>query len=380
MKEFICSFFLFFLINFLSLSQNISALRADQEKILSDIEQISKSIQSKVSTRENTLSRVSLVNQELKIRESLIVQLQKELSEIEQSISDTDYKINQLEKELEIIKAEYSKLLLDTYKRRNALDELTFYMSSTTLAESYQRYRLIKEYSRYRQHQGLQIVQSQQKLIALINHVKSQKEQKENRLVDIQEEFNKLISSKNEHNRLVNSLQSEEKWLRNQLKEKEQSAKKLENRILEYIKQAEAGSVGTDFEKFKGKLIWPVTKGVIVNIFGEHAHPILKNVSIKNNGIDIQCVSDDKVFVVHNGEISRIVGISGYNTTIIVRHGNYLSVYANISKVTVKQGDKVFSGDPIGSVFKDGNEDHGVLHFEIWLQNQKLNPMEWLIP
>ena len=380
MKELICSFLFFFSILSISTGQNISSLRADQERLLSDIEQISKNIESKISTRENTLSRVTLVNQELKIRESLIAQLQSELREIEQSISESDQKINQLEKELEIIKKEYSKLILDTYKRRNALDELTFYMSSTTLAESYQRYRLIKEYSRYRQHQGLQIVESQQKLIALVNHVKSQKQQKETRLVDIQDEFNKLISSKNEHTRLVNSLQSEEKWLRNQLKEKEQRAKKLENRILEYIKQAESGSVGTDFEKFKGKLIWPVTKGVVVNIFGEHAHPILKNVSIKNNGVDIQCLSDDKVFVIHNGEVSRIVGISGYNTTIIIRHGNYLSVYANINKVTVKQGDKVFSGDQIGSVYKDGKDDHGILHFEIWLQNQKLNPMEWLIP
>lgn len=380
MKELICSFLFFFSILSISTGQNISSLRADQERLLSDIEQISKNIESKISTRENTLSRVTLVNQELKIRESLIAQLQSELREIEQSISESDQKINQLEKELEIIKKEYSKLILDTYKRRNALDELTFYMSSTTLAESYQRYRLIKEYSRYRQHQGLQIVESQQKLIALVNHVKSQKQQKETRLVDIQDEFNKLISSKNEHTRLVNSLQSEEKWLRNQLKEKEQRAKKLENRILEYIKQAESGSVGTDFDKFKGKLIWPVTKGVVVNIFGEHAHPILKNVSIKNNGVDIQCLSDDKVFVIHNGEVSRIVGISGYNTTIIIRHGNYLSVYANINKVTVKQGDKVFSGDQIGSVYKDGKDDHGILHFEIWLQNQKLNPMEWLIP
>lgn len=380
MKELICSFLFFFSILSISPGQNISSLRADQERLLSDIEQISKNIESKISTRENTLSRVTLVNQELRIRESLIAQLQSELREIEQSISESDQKINQLEKELEIIKKEYSKLILDTYKRRNALDELTFYMSSTTLAESYQRYRLIKEYSRYRQHQGLQIVESQQKLIALVNHVKSQKQQKETRLVDIQDEFNKLISSKNEHTRLVNSLQSEEKWLRNQLKEKEQRAKKLENRILEYIKQAESGSVGTDFEKFKGKLIWPVTKGVVVNIFGEHAHPILKNVSIKNNGVDIQCLSDDKVFVIHNGEVSRIVGISGYNTTIIIRHGNYLSVYANINKVTVKQGDKVFSGDQIGSVYKDGKDDHGILHFEIWLQNQKLNPMEWLIP
>lgn len=380
MKELICSFLFFFSILSISTGQNISSLRADQERLLSDIEQISKNIESKISTRENTLSRVTLVNQELKIRESLIAQLRSELRDIEESISESDQQINLLEKELEIIKKEYSKLILDTYKRRNALDELTFYMSSTTLAESYQRYRLIKEYSRYRQHQGLQIVESQQKLIALVNHVKSQKQQKETRLVDIQDEFNKLISSKNEHTRLVNSLQSEEKWLRNQLKEKEQRAKKLENRILEYIKQAESGSVGTDFDKFKGKLIWPVTKGVVVNIFGEHAHPILKNVSIKNNGVDIQCLSDDKVFVIHNGEVSRIVGISGYNTTIIIRHGNYLSVYANINKVTVKQGDKVFSGDQIGSVYKDGKDDHGILHFEIWLQNQKLNPMEWLIP
>lgn len=380
MKKLICSLFLSLCTFLLVFGQNISALRADQEKLLADIEQLSTNIQSKKASRENALSQLPLINQEIIIRESLISDLQQELIEIELSIAENDAKINQLEKELDAIKNEYSKLLLDTYKRRSSLDELVFYMSSRSLAEGYQRYRLIKEYSSYRQHQGLLIVESQQKLIALAQHVKAQKQQKELRLDDIQTELSKINETRKQQTKLIESLQSEERWLRQSLKEKEEQAKKLENKILEYIKLAERGSIGTDFDQFKGKLIWPVTKGVVVNIFGEHAHPVLKNVSIKNNGIDIQCLSDDRVFAVHNGEVSRIVGIPGYNTTLIVRHGNYLSVYANLSKVFVKQGDVVISGAPLGSVYKDDTDDFGILHFEIWQQNQKLNPSEWLVP
>ena len=135
---------------------------------------------------------------------------------------------------------------------------------------------------------------------------------------------------------------------------------------------------GTDFSSFQGKLIWPVRKGTIINRFGEHEHPVLKNVTIKNNGIDIQSAEDDGVFCVHNGEVSRVVAIPGFNTTVLIRHGKYLTVYANLIEVEVKQGQKIDAGAKIGRIFRDDISKSMVLHFEIWNENQKVDPAIWL--
>lgn len=379
MSKYIVSLFLFCAISFISYSQSLDVLQSNKDALLKEIKLIEQSIDNTSQSREKNLENLNLINQEIILRNQIILKLRQELSDIDYSISQREVEINKLDKEIEQIKEEYSKLLLDAYKRKFFYSDLVFFLSSNSFTEGYQKFRLLKEYSNYRKLQGQKIILKQQQVSALMKSIISKKEEKEENLNSIEVELKKLNQSYRDQDKLVASLEQERDWLISELNKKHEQSNQLERQILALIEISKSSTIGTNFESFKGKLRWPIVNGFVVNTFGEHSHSVLKNVSIKNNGIDIQVSNDKNVYSVFNGEVSRIVGIPGFNTTVIVRHGKYLTVYANLSESNVKQGDTVIAGDIVGKVFSEKVNINGALHFEVWLQNQKLNPLEWLI-
>ena len=138
--------------------------------------------------------------------------------------------------------------------------------------------------------------------------------------------------------------------------------------------------MGDNFEQNKNRLPWPVERGIITEHFGIHKHPVLSNVEIRNNGINIATEIGAKVRTVFNGEVSRVFGISGGNTAVIIRHGNYLTVYSNLREVVVKKGDLVSTKQTIGTVFTDtADGNKSILKFQIWRENTKLDPEQWIV-
>ncbi len=364
-------------------AQNIDNLRTEREALYKEIESINNLISSKKKSRESAFEQINILNKEISTRERLIVNFKDEILFLENKIEINQAIINNLEIDINLRKNEYGKILMGFYRRRNSLDELVFYLSAGGFSEAYNRYRLVKEYSKFRKNQVQHLIENQIRLKSFLANVKSQMNEKEVALGSLENEFKRLNDSQNQKRKLLNELQKEEKWLISSLKERERKAKDLDNKILEIVKASKASvtatSTGGDFGKFLGKLIWPVTKGIVVSRFGEHEHPVLKNVLIKNNGIDIQTSGNEEVVSVHVGEVSRIISIPGYNNAVIIRHGNYLTVYANLREVGVKQGQNVKAGDFLGKVYKEVNDAGGILHFEIWNENQKLDPAKWLI-
>ncbi len=137
--------------------------------------------------------------------------------------------------------------------------------------------------------------------------------------------------------------------------------------------------IAINFSSNKGKLPWPAERGVIIEKFGEHMHPVLKNVRINNNGIDIATIDKAEIRAIFNGEIRKIVAIKGANNTVLIKHGNYFSVYQNLVEVSVKKGDKVKTKQKIGIVYSDKESERGnVIHLEIWENNVKMNPETWI--
>lgn len=362
----------------ISNAQSVDNLRKEKDVLLREIEQSKELLKRKRSSRKSTLQQLQLVERELTIKEDIVRAFQNQIKDLDRTIDHNQSAINDLEGEIDVLKTEYAKLLQDTYLRSSSLNELAFFLGSVDFSEAYRRYRVLKEYGDYRRRQVLLLKERQNQLIALHNDIKFQKESKESALKAIEDELRSLEATKKEKAKLVNSLKSEESWLLKQINEKEAQAKNLEQKILDFIKVSSVSTQGTDFSSFQGKLIWPVRKGTIINRFGEHEHPVLKNVTIKNNGIDIQSAVDDGVFCVHNGEVSRVVAIPGFNTTVLIRHGKYLTVYANLIEVEVKQGQKIDAGAKIGRIFRDDISKSMVLHFEIWNENQKVDPAIWL--
>jgi len=373
----------FFILNYSALifSQDVDKLRVEREKLLKEIENTRKMIDTKRTSREEALNQVNLLTHEINVREQLIKNFNQEIELLNSQIEENQLNINRLESNINEIKTEYIKLLQDTYLRSSSMNELLYFLSAKDFSEAYRRHRILKEYSSYRQHQGKILVENQNKLKSLLQEIQAQREEKEQSLNKLEKEYKSLNDGQIQKKKLVTELQKEEKWLKQSLTEKERRAKSLENQIIEYIRQSKStkSEYGKDFQDSMGKLIWPVT-GIVVNDFGEHEHPVIKGLLSKNNGIDIQTASNDDVVSIYPGEVSRVINIPGYNNAIIIRHGVFLTVYANMKDVYVKQGQRVETGLKLGKLYKESNEANGVLHFEIWQENQKLNPIKWLKP
>ena len=362
-------------------SQEIENLRKEQEKLQQQILETRQEINTKANTREDAFKQINLLSNEINAREQLIRSLNTEISNFDRQINTNQKEIKALEDKINKIKEEYVRMLQDTYLRRNSMNDMLFFLSAKDFTESYNRYRLLKEYSEYRKQQGTKLIESQNQLKVLLLEIQQQRNEKAQSLNKLERERSALNQSQSQKRRLVTELQKEERWLKQTLAEQQKREKALENQILEIIRQAQnvKTEYGKDFKDNMGKLPWPLSKGIIISEFGEQPHPVIKGVTIKNNGIDIKS-AENGIHAVFEGEISRIINIPGYNNAIIIRHADYLTVYANLKDIFVKQGQKVSMNQKIGTLYKEKGETSGTLHFEIWKENQKLNPKRWLKP
>lgn len=386
MKKYIAKFIVLGCVLLLSVNvygQSIEELRKERENLLKEISKTSQLIEEKKENRSDNLRELNLIAREIESREKLIRNFKKEIDQLDNQIEVNQMLVNDLENDISEIKQEYANLIRDSYKRKGELNQLMFLFSSGDFSKAYLKYRLFKEYSRYRQRQGEILIESQNKVQALVKEIRQQKSEKEDVLNDIEKEINRLQGNKHRKSKLVQRLKTEQQWLQKSLQEKQAAAAELENRIRELIAAEKDVNINaaesSEFSEQMGKLTWPVEQGVIINPFGEHKHAVLKNVTIKNNGIDIQVTGKSNVFCVHPGKVSTVVAIPGLNKAIIVRHGKYLTVYGNLVEVFVTKGDIVSSGQVIGKVYHDESEMKEVLHFEIWKENTKLDPEQWLL-
>jgi len=363
--------------------QSVEKLKEERENLLKEISETSQLIEEKKENRSDNLRELNLIDREIESREKLINNFRKEINQLDDQIEINQMLVNDLENDISEIKEEYANLIRDSYKRKGELNQLMFLFGSGDFGNAYLKYRLFKEYSRYRQQQGEILIESQNKVQALVKEIKQQKSEKEKVLKDIETEIIKLESNKNRKSKLVKRLRTEQQWLQKSLQEKQAAAAELENRIKELIASEKNVNINaaesSEFSDQMGKLTWPVENGVIINPFGEHRHAVLKNVTIKNNGIDIQITGKSNVHCVHPGKVSTVVAIPGLNKAVIVRHGKYLTVYGNLVEVFVTKSDIVASGQIIGKVYHDDSERKEVLHFEIWEENTKLDPEQWLL-
>jgi septal ring factor EnvC (AmiA/AmiB activator) len=202
---------------------------------------------------------------------------------------------------------------------------------------------------------------------------------------------------KKQQNDVYSELQQKEKDLKKKLENQRKAELRLQQEIERVIadeaKKAsrksskETGFVMTseekvlsgDFNNNRGKFPWPVQRGLITDHFGEHPHAVLKYVVVRNSGIDITTQANAKARAIFKGEVTKVVAIPGGNMAVIIRHGNYLTVYSNLSEVFVKAGQKVDIKEDIGSIFTDQDEDNKtVLKFQLWRENTKLDPEDWL--
>ncbi len=399
---FIAGCFLMLAVAVAQSSKKMSELERLKRNTREMIEETNRMLSDTKKSTMSSLNQLNVLGQEIKTRRKLIGTLNQEISEIEKEQNLTNNEIRILQKDLEVKKDKYGKAIRSMYNKRNGVDELTFILSAESVPQSYRRLRYLHEYSRWRKDQARQISDKQTELDGKLALLESRKHDKRSLLTERHEETNALRRKEADQQVIVKDLQKKQKTLQEELKKQQKQANDLDRQIQKIIeeearkaaakkdtKAAVKGGYAMDktetalsgsFEKNKGKLPSPVNGSyMIVGRFGQQQHAQLKYVTTNNSGIDLQAKPGAEARAVFDGVVSMVFMPPGYNTSVIIRHGNYLTVYSNLSEVYVKSGDQVKTRQSIGKIYTDTEEGNLTkMQFQIWKETTKLNPEHWL--
>ncbi len=376
-------------------AQSVEELRQRKQQAANEIK-VTNDLLTKVSASQKaTLNRLQLLNRQINQRNEIISTISSEVSLLQQMINDNTLVVNMLTADLEEIRREYARLIQVAYKNRMAYDKILFLLSSENVNQAYRRMLYLRQYAHHRKKQSETIESLQSLLAKKVVTLENQKRARQELLTEQVQESRKLETEKRQQNTLAQQLQKQQNELRNKLAQQRRIEQQLEKEIQRIIEEearktstpAEKGFaltpeqklIGDSFEQNRRRLPWPVERGVITEKFGVHPHPVLRNVTVNNNGVNIATSAGSKARAVFNGEVSRVFGITGGNMAVIIRHGQYLTVYSNLVDVTVKKGDKVSVRQNIGTVYADpADGNKAILKFQIWRESTKLNPEDWL--
>lgn len=364
-------------------------LQKEKEENIRKIKEAQATLQKTAQQKKVSLGQLNAYKFQINAQESLIANYKSELVLLESEILQDQEIINSLKNDEEKLKAEYAAMIYAAYKASRGQDKLTFLFSSKSFNQFFRRMHYMEQYAEARRRQVDQINAVREMLTMQIASIEVKKKEQAGLLQEQLSEKTKLVALKEKEQKAVSSLASREKELKKELDKRNKSLATLNKLIDEIIKKeieaaaaakakaaAATKNLSSDFSKNKAHLPWPV-KGFVSQRFGISKDPILKGVERNNPGIEIQTTPNTKVKCVSPGKVSSVNLIQGFNKAIIINHGDYFSVYAKLSTVTVKKGQTVTAGDAIGTVYTD---DDGIaeLHFEIWKSFTKLNPELWL--
>lgn len=383
---------LFFIVqlSFISIGQNTDQLKSQISQLEKEIAYTNTLINETQKTKDVSLVQIKLLDQQIKKQESLLKKLRQEIQRVDQEIAEKQLMVHQKEEELQLLKEEYAKMIVFARKNLNQYDRMMFIFASQNFNQAYKRLKYFEQYSQYRKNQVRIIQHKQDSLQSSIEKLTKLKIEKTELRSKEENEISQINRKKIEQERGLRELKGKEKQLKNDLKKKNQQKNKLKKEI-EKILVAEAKKakefnltpdqiqLSKNFEENKGKLPWPVLKGVVYSSFGEHAHAVLKGIKTRNDGIDIVTNEGGTARVVFDGEVRSIISVPGTaNFAVLVKHGQFFTLYSNLEKVFVKPGDMVKVKQDIGKISKDPEDKTTKLQFQIWKSTSKLNPVNWL--
>lgn len=348
------------------------------------------------SEKETSLNTLILLEKKIQNREQIISNLADNLDLIDKRMADIEFQIDSLQITLEALKEDYAQSVKNAYLNRNDYNKLLFLFSAQSVNDAFRRMKYLDYYRRYRQNQLAQIHIAQDTLALKLSTLQQEKTEQNNLLTNKQTERETLEVEKTHKDVVLQQLKRKEKQMEQKLREKQLALDDLNKQIKAIIAKATAGTttgsnrttkldtspealkLSDEFAQNKGKLPWPVEKGVITSNFGNNPHPILKNITTTNNGIDITTQPNSKVRALFNGKVTNILFNPTFQWAVIIKHGNYFTVYTNLAEVSVEKGADVKTRQNIGSVYLNTDDDESVVHLEIWESNNKLNPAQWL--
>lgn len=373
-------------------------LQTNKKKIEAEIEYNTKLLEETKKSKKTTLNQLIILKNQIESREKLIQTINEQIQSADEQIALNNEIIADLRRDLENLREEYAKMIYYAYKNRSSFDRLMYIFAASDVNQAFKRLKYFQQYANYRKTQAELIINTQEDIRLTISNLESHKQEKVELVFSLRQERDELANARRQQNSTYTVLNQKEQDLVNTIREKEKAAKKLQKEIEKIIAEEirlaaeKSGTTKTGtfaltpaelqlsagFEENKGRLPWPLEKGIISSTFGEHPHPVLKQVKTKNNGIDILTDENMKVRAIFGGEVTRVMSIPNYNYVIMIRHGEYLSVYSNLAEVFVQKGQQITTRQEIGKVYTDTRESKTELHFELWKGKSLLNPSNWL--
>ncbi|MFZ9075015.1 MAG: murein hydrolase activator EnvC family protein [Flavobacteriaceae bacterium] len=373
-------------------------LEAQRQQLKNEIKQINKLLFSNTKTRKNALTEAEDLQVKLNVRSELIKVTNQQANLLTRRISINERNIAAQRKELEELKEEYAKMIQKSYASKSLQNRLMFLFSSENFLQAYKRLQYLKQYARFRRKQGQEIAQKT-KLLQQLNQTLI--DEKAAKLVLIEENREvqaSLQKEQLEQQELIKSLKQKERSLTAQIEKKEKQRRAIDKEIDRLIREAIAASnkaagkkgkttfeltpeaklIATNFQANKGRLPWPLEKGIVIQGFGRQRHPVVKTTTIQSNGVVLATEPAAQVRAVFEGEVMSVIVIKGSNPSVLIRHGNFITLYSNLGKLYVKKGDQVKAKQPIGEVFTNQQTGKTQIQFGIFNNVKALNPKDWI--
>jgi murein hydrolase activator len=364
-----------------------SQLQREKQQNLEKIKEVEKIIDETTTKKTNTIGELNALNERIREQEKLVKSIKGEVNLLDSEIGENNDIIGALQADLKKLKKEYASMLYAAQKANNSTTRLTFLFSSKSFDQLIMRLRYMKQYGETRKLQAEQITKVQEELSGQVTEIKVRREEKSKLLNDEVTATTSLTKLKQKQNTLVKTLEKQEKSLKKDLEETKKAVARLDKLIEDLIKEEMARAaraskgeltlLSNSFEENKAKFTWPVSSGFVSQKFGRQNHPALKGVIVNNNGVNIQTQENEKVKTIFEGEVRRVAFIQGLGSTVIIKHGEYLTVYAGLKEVFVRSGQKVNTNQEIGKVFSN-NDGVSELRFQIFKNTTALDPQGWL--
>ncbi len=379
-------------------AQTVKDLEAQRKKTLQQLELTGKLLNETKKNEKSTINKLNIINRNITTRRRLISNINTEIGTLDQEMNSLNVQKTALEAQLEMQKTAYAELVQETHYTRGTHNALLFILSADSFDKMFRRLRYLQEFTEYRKNQVKEIEALQLNIETKNEELSNNKRNKQQVLSVREREQANLTRNQRQERIMLGELQKKEKQLLAQQKKQQAEAAKLngviERMIAEEIQKSQAKTGGTskakdtqqqtiltgNFEKHKGQLPWPVKSGFVSGKYGIQAHAVLKNITINNKGIYIQTAANADAYAIFEGEVTQCFSVQGGASAVIVRHGNYRTVYANLSKIYVSEGKNIKLGEAVGRIALDEKNDNKTeLYFQVWKDKTILNPSYWII-
>ncbi len=368
-------------------AESVKSLQKKQQDLQKQIEQTNKMLQQTKKNETSTLNKLQLLSKNISTQKQLIHTLGNEINALDGEMSRLSRTRDSLQTNLEAYKADYARMVCESHYAQMQQSPLLFILSAESFQQMFRRVFYMQEVAHYRQEQVARIERTQTEIDIQNTALQEHRKDKEKTLQTRKRQQENLARDEKKHKNMLTQLKKQEKDLGAKLKKQQQQVAQLNKKIDEAVRKQTATKttltkeqklVAGGFEQNKGKLPWPVEKGFISGYFGKQQHPVYEHVVTDNKGIYLQTTAGAAARAVYKGEVTSCF-LVGNTYAVIIQHGNYRTVYSNLSKLNVKQGDKVETKQKIGTIYSDPEQDNKTeLYFQVYKDRTILNPALWI--